>query len=174
MNVYQLLPDVEHFRDLEWVDGVSVVTVQQFNGQSLRQTWQAPRVRYAAESDLPIGDLTGSIPPVVTRHALDALSPLIAQDVEALPLYIDDRELFALNVLTVIDCLNRDHSVYTTFSNSERIIWIEKYSFRQDMLKDRSIFRLPERDSNLIYVLDPFKELVEKNKLLGFKFRLLS
>ena len=85
----------------------------------------------------------------------------------------ETQQLFVLNVTEIRDCLDREKSKLKLFSNSGRIMRIEKYAFHREMLSNAFIFKIPEEVHAHPYVTDGFKNLIEQNGIKGFKFVLV-
>ena len=54
------------------------------------------------------------------------LYPLIKNEVELLPLSLDDDLLHGINVTTVLDAIDYDLSEYLTFRDGKRIMYFKK------------------------------------------------
>jgi hypothetical protein len=113
----------------------------------------------------------------MSKRAWDCLRPIIEADVQVIPVSRPDGVLFyALNVLRVIDCLNRDRSEFSVRPMFEPtdygyICAIYKYNFDMSKVGDAAIFKIPEMVGREFYVTDVFKDAVESHKLTGFCFR---
>jgi len=76
-----------------------------------------------------------------------------------------------VNILDVIDAIDLKHSKYDVFKlDSEKIIMVEKFALKEEVVKDYDIFRL-KNDTIPIFVSEKIKRLIKKNKLSGFVFR---
>lgn len=140
-----------------------------FGHQRMGDSWTP--VAVAVERGEKPGDfpsLPGGIPPVFRQRALDILHPLIADNIEALPLHCETEKLYAINVLAVADCLDHSRSQFERFPDG-RIMMVDKYVFLEGCL-DKHIFRIPELKVT-IFVSDNFKMLVENSKLEGLIFK---
>lgn len=126
---------------------------------------------WEGEPEKPVGDfasLAASIPLVLSERAMGILRPLIGRDVEVLPLRSAAGSFSALNVLAC-DCLDLENSVVERFSTG-RIKRIEAYSFREERIAERRIFRIPEEIMSRTFVDDVLKEAIERNALTGLIF----
>lgn len=83
------------------------------------------------------------------------------------------REYFGINVIAVLDALDYGKSEYLTFSDGKRIMAFSKYVFLEDVVADASIFKLKDDRSGYSFVSEKFKQIVEENKLSGFKLELV-
>ena len=153
--------------------------------RSFLSEWQPPSVRFitdeegrfteypeTAEPYLRDNDFTmyeGAL--VFNAHAVSVLSPLMGSAVELLPLRCEEGEFWVLNVLRVLDCLDRERSVFTYWQNG-KIKGVREYVFQTGCLEGRTIFRMPEDNYAIIYVSQVFKDLVDEHDLRGLNFRL--
>jgi hypothetical protein len=115
--------------------------------------------------------------PCISQRAWDCLRALIEPDVQAIPVVTPDGVLFyALNVVNVIDCLNREKSelsIRPMFKPTDYLFIsaIYKYHFDVSKIGASAIFKTPELVGREVYVTQLFKEAVEDYKLTGFLFR---
>ena len=59
------------------------------------------------------------------------------------------------------------------FKSSGRVMSIEKYAFKPEIIKDNHIFKIVEFPKSEVFVSDEFKQKVEEAGLKGFKFELV-
>ena len=153
--------------------------------RSFLSEWQPPSVRFitdeegrfteypeTAEPYLRDNDFTmyeGAL--VFNAHAVSVLSPLMGSAVELLPLRCEEGEFWVLNVLRVLDCLDRERTVFTYFPDGS-MKGVIKIFFHAGCLEDRHIFRLPIHNYSRIYVSQVFKDLVDEHDLRGLRFEL--
>src|SRR5437867_1282289 len=108
-DVYVLWPDPNVFHSLVLADPRHWDTLARFDGRR-QSSWTPIEVEiYPAERR---GDCPGftSHVPVLSERAWNTLAPLIDQEVQALELRASNETYYALNVLTVLDCLDADAS----------------------------------------------------------------
>ncbi len=173
--IWELRADVNHYQNLgllhlekDWQ-----IPTYSFNGTPLKSQWN-PLDVYIEDPQLLPSDfpsITG-IPLIVTGKSYSTIFPLIGEHVEFLPLNSTDfylKDLFAVNVLTVIDCLDRDQSKIVYFSDGN-VADVEQFVFKLDCLGNAPIFKIPEHRVNRTFVSDAFKRLIEKNNLVGLMF----
>jgi hypothetical protein len=107
------------------------------------------------------------------ERTLEFLQPILKDAVEVLPMKGENETFFLLNVLTSIDCLDREKSKFF-FSPSDRkmIIAITKFEWDVSKMDGLSLFFLPYPSENgRIFCTDKFREIVEGNNLTGLMFR---
>src|SRR5262249_22171140 len=83
-----------------------------FIGDSMQETWRQPSVEIVGKNRRNRDFLALANPaPAVSEHARHVLEPLMNGEAEFLPLMtIRGDSYYALNVMTVIDCLDRTQS----------------------------------------------------------------
>ena len=109
--------------------------------------------------------------PVLSLRAWTLLEPLIGESVEALPLKCPGRNLFALNVLAVVDCLDQEKCEFKYYS-SGKIMRVAKFAFRNDPTEKHHMFSIPETSGD-VFISDQFRKLVEQENLKGLQFKLV-
>lgn len=129
--------------------------------------------RMEPEKGLDLGDALGFTIPVFSKKALDCLLPLIENNIEILKLDFDGGDFYAINVTKVINAINYEKSKYKTFRDGRRIVLFNKYAFEPEIVIGISIFKIIDEPCRFAFVSDEFKEIVEKNKLKGFEFKLV-
>lgn len=145
-----------------------------FRGEPVTD-WPEPELYPSAhhtEKDKEIGDV---IPVdvsavVVNQCCFEVIKPLVLKAAQILPAKWEAQKLFVLNVTNVIDCLDHEKSKVKRFAGSGRIMRVEEYAFYREMLKNASIFKIPEEAHTHPYVTDAFKDLIEQNGIKGFQF----
>jgi hypothetical protein len=172
-NIYALSSDMNRF---EWfqpidADGRDILVCRNGKPESVPNGPIPVSIggHEGEESDCP--GLYHSAP-CLSERAWCCLRPLIDADVQAIPVYRTDGVVFhAINVLKVIDCLNREKSRYSVLPDVGWISWIYEYDFDIIKINDSPIFKIPETVGLEVYVSDVFKNAVETHLLTGFRFR---
>ena len=145
------------------------------SGEPLHQNWKAPEVFVLHEEGKIVGDffwLTGGVLSL-RGTALQKLTSVLNHNVQILPLKFSKFELYVINVLAIFDCLDYERSTIERFPSSGRIMYVERYVFKENCLVDASIFRLPELKSRL-FATETFKDAVDKFGLTGLTFRKIA
>ena len=174
-NLWDVIEDANRFRSFLRVDqsqGSHLLEAFKSNS-SLADSWQPVDLVLSlgkGEKDKPIADfMSGFVSVAISGKALGVLTPSLLDQAECLPLNTDAGTYFALNV-TAVNCLDQGHSTLKLFSNSQRIMRVEKYAFYWEKLNGIHIFRLPELGISRLFVSDTFKQAVEENSLTGLLF----
>ena len=147
------------------------------DGTSELETWEPQHLTYESYEAEDINLGLSNFPGWGGLSACDAkakevLGTLTADGVEFLPLLVPEishTKYFAINVLTILDCLDNERSEFGYFGDLR--MRIDKYEFKPDCIGDTPIFKLPIFTRVRTYVTDSFKQLVEDNNLTGLEFR---
>lgn len=170
MRIYKLDFDVNNYKSIQLCEYVSSDYYQMFDGTSIKDKWTTLKVKYYEDDkELKSGDAPGFNIPVLTKKALDVLLPLINDDVEILTFQLNDETLFGINVLTVIDAIDYDLSVYRKYRDGKRIMAFKKYVFKEDMLRNKKIFKLIDLPRGDIFISEEINNTIFDSGLKGFK-----
>lgn len=176
MKIWKLIADVTNFDSVMPADPDLGYESHLDDGTSMIDDWEPIELQRAyTEEDLPMSDFPyfyGS--PVMSDKAISVLSPIMKDAVEYLKLVFDEKEYSMVNVIRVLNVIDYDKAKYVKFSNSDKILAFQKYSFRMcDELQNNDIFKLIDEPRRDPFVSDRFKQAVEDNQLTGFKFELV-
>jgi hypothetical protein len=165
----------------EWVVPVDEADFEIFrglDGTPRRTGWQPVPMRRLtktrtgarrAESDLPY---LASHVLVLRDEAFAALSDVLAEYGELLPLSCPDTGLWVFNALRVVDALDEDRSTLRRFS-SGRIADIQRYAFDLERIAGIDIFRLPQTPRGPLCLGGGFVDRVRAAALRGVDFQLV-
>ena len=174
MKVYLLNFDVNNYKSIQLCDDVDADYYQMFDGTRLKEHWISPKVKVYDEDEVLLdGDAPGFNIPVFNKNALDFLYPLIHNNVELLPLRLNDELLYGINVITILDAINYDLSDYLTFRDGKRIMCFKKYYFKDEIIKGHNIFKINDIRRGVVFVSECFYKSVIENNLKGFKMELV-
>lgn len=174
MKLWKLNFELDKYDNFIPVKKFTVEEIQSFDGRSHLNQWTPVRVeRMEPEKGLDLGDAPGFTFPVFSRRALECLESLISKNVEVLPLDFDENEYFGINVITVLDAIDYDKSIYRTYRDGKRIMAFQKYVFLPEIVRDTPIFKISDEKTRYAFVSDIFRETVIKFNLSGFKFELV-
>jgi hypothetical protein len=145
---------------------------EHFTGRRMVSSWKPPAFDVLRRAK-PIRDFvswSGSVI-VVTARAKDRLERLIGPYVEFLPLAtLKGKELFAVNVVEVVDCLDRKASKITpSRDDPSRIVHIGRFVFDRTRLRNVPVFKIPEWPAS-IFVSEEFARAVVSGRLTGAGF----
>ena len=174
MKIWQLNFKLDEYDNLIPVTEFTAEEIQAFDGRSHLNQWKpVPVKRMEPEKGLELGDAPGFVFPVFSRKALKCLEPLISKNVEILPLEFNEKEYLGNNIITVLDAIDYEKSIYKTYRDGKRIMAFKKYAFLPDVIENVSIFKISDEKTRYAFVSDEFKQTVEKNNLSGFQFKLV-
>jgi hypothetical protein len=171
-RVYRINRDTSLGRTLHYDlfdDEISQLLVD-FRGDSRLSFWTTPRV-VAADPKAPRHDISWLRPArltVMTPKVIYALEPFLSMCGELLRVERDDgTDLYALNVLSVVDALATDRS------DSEPLVL--RPSFIEHRLGEPTVFMVPQLIGTLLcvewsHIEDSFKKRVELSELDGLAF----
>jgi hypothetical protein len=166
---YQALDavDFEEFRK-EWDQS------WKFDGTPVANIWK-PLEMYVRQTNLKKPDIWAIANTFAFERAAAKVVQLpLDQSAEQLILPFDGRKLVVANVTYVIDCLDKEKSIY----DPDLPHLIEKYVFHLKRL-DYSLFKIPQHPGIILTVEglaspdDEFKPLVERHGLKGLYFEKL-
>ncbi|WP_339250845.1 DUF1629 domain-containing protein [Paenibacillus sp. FSL P2-0136] len=171
MRVYSLR-SIEDSSDLMLDKSVSAEhpIELKFKGQSKMPMWTPPLLytnNKRKYNDFP-RYLSGQ--PIVSEKVKDILFPILAEEVEILPLAHPELNLFMLNITNVIDCVdyNRSEIKLTGKGNFARFI---KFVFDFSKIPEKTyMFKIKETAVVQVFVTEAFKDLVELHGLKGLDF----
>lgn len=179
MRVYTLKPDSNNYERLflrhserDWE------ILRLFDGTSLTSRWRPLEVELGGEDDQP-ALLDGDFPslslhiPVLSQKAASALTPLLDEYGEFLPLSCREGDYYAFNVTCLRDCLDVEHSEIVRFPGG-RIMNVEQYAFHQEKIQDSVIFKLPQTPLMDVFVSERFISHFEHLDLKGMTFHQVS
>lgn len=143
--------------------------VTSFDGRKLSPSWIPLPVKFLYKSRKK-GDCPSlQIVPFFSTKAVTVLSEIMGEDVEYLPVSGEASKFTIVNVIKLIDALNKQKSILEYFDDG-RIFNYSKLVLDPKKLSTENIFKLVEFPRTDIIVSDKFKDAVEKAGLKGFAF----
>ncbi|MGV3774760.1 MAG: imm11 family protein [Verrucomicrobiales bacterium] len=141
-----------------------------FVGKPMRNTWCPPGIEILNHRK-PVRDFVSWMltAPVVSKRAKECLEDFLTDTVEFLPLMKVKRvQLYAINVINVIDCLDVGRSeVHYDSATGKSIVNVHRFSFFMERIPpDARIFKVPE-DTGSVFVFQNFIDKVIKHQLTG-------
>lgn len=185
IQVFQIRPDLNNFRQLSYCEllagnKVDLLAMSKlfYGPESVAKDWVAPKVRYV-DDDLPKGDFPGFGAAVVfSDHAFASLRDLLEPNGECLPLESDVGGFTAFKVLRFVDALDIASSkidwwpqLARNAGNPRVVRGFKSLSFREEVLVDSPIFKVPEMPMHEVFVTDVFVSRVQEFALKGFLFK---
>lgn len=144
-----------------------------FVAREMALQWTSPPIRIQGKSKR-LRDFVSwmSAAPVISEKARQALDSLITRHCEILPLIeLHGKSHYALNVLTQVDCLDRERSdILYAENDPAHILRVKSYVLIPERVPEHvSIFKIPE-DLGCVFVTQRFVDTVIANKLRGASF----
>lgn len=171
-KIYRYICDSNHFHSLAKDRRLGFDWVNKFDGRIFGESWRPIQVHWDyADNGGEQGDFSqfaGHIP-ALNEIAWRCLNALIAEHVEQLPLRLlppHSDTYHLLNVVTVIDALDHEHSDIKYFEGG-RIMHVLKHVFHSELVADTPIFRIRGYEFSAVYVNEEFRCRVEAGNLTG-------
>lgn len=177
MRIFELDSDVDNFMSFRFLsDNDYDIADEQINNGDKVQKWKRINItpdnsdRLTENSDFPY---VLSIPLISTNGKNVIEKKIMDSDVQFLEAFdIQSQETFYfLNVITAIDALNREKSIFSYFEG--HLASIEEIHCRAD-INYPSIFKIHLTSDRLItrriFINETLKKIFEQNKLTGFQF----
>jgi|SRR5690554_244286 len=139
--------------------------------KSLIETWETPHLSWYIDDgdkccDFPF--MYGFIP-IVNQRAYKVIKDLIPSDeVEFLPLFIEDEQYYLLNLLIQKENIINIKKSKVKYYSDGRIMGISDFVFNQAEITS-TIFRVSESKTS-VFVNEIIKQAIEKHKLIGANF----
>ncbi|MFI5011720.1 MAG: imm11 family protein [Hyphomicrobiales bacterium] len=102
-------------------------------------------------------------------RAIAALGPMLLKYGELLPTQCADAELSLYNVTRALNALDEEASSVERFGDG-RIMFVNRHVFREEVIGENDIFKLPGLRAEPIYVSQRFVDLWHSAGLKGFDF----
>lgn len=172
MKIWHLDCDVDNFENLILKDKEDLELLKSFDGRNLKEGWVPAKVdrMYNREFSDSLG--FASHVPVFGKKAIDLLYDLIKDNVEILPLDYTE-EFYAINVTSVLDCIDYDKAIFKTFRDGKRVMRFTEYAFDPEKICEKNIFKICEEPLKRPFVSDEFRNKILNSQLSGFKFELV-
>jgi hypothetical protein len=82
----------------------------------------------------------------------------------------DEAPYFLFFLTNIVDTLDEGKSEIVRFTNSEKVMDIDRYAFLPEKIRGQFLFTLPQRVRSNRLVTDDFVDLVRQHQLTGFSF----
>lgn len=171
MIVWLIRHDVDHYSALGLEQETHPNPFLQFSGERLGFRWHPLTVRIEEHNALPLPDFPylGAKVLAASDRAAEILRLTLQDTVEFLELIHEEKQFYAINVLTVLNCLDKARSEFERFQYGG-IKRIKRHQFRAACVEGHRIFKIPETNCAAIYVNDEVKQLIEDAQLTGLEF----
>ena len=172
MQIYQFLNTWGNNSILQALSKKGEIILGRIAKKKDTSKWKAPYLTFYLERDrndlmiYPEDEL-----PIVSQRTWNALKNDFGLDLRTLPvkIYLEpDLNYYALDVLTVVDCLDKDRSGIE--ENEEGHIYVNNPVLNESKIDQSPIFKTYTGLQSPVFVNDVFKKVIEDNELTGFQF----
>lgn len=142
-----------------------------FEGQPLKDVWKTPKIKI--KDNKPTANFTDIDPGILICDSFSRmkLESFLKGEIEVLPVEsVNAVDMYVLNVVNVIDCLDVESSDIDYFEDSSDIMEIKKYIFYLEKLKGIALFKIPQFSRTEIFATDIFREKILEDSLTGLQF----
>jgi hypothetical protein len=171
--MYQYAPNSNLYDSLVLQYSQDWDVIERFAGDRLAASWRPLPVEIFKASKRGNFPSLIAYVPCFDEAALRALEQLLDKDIELLALKNESVSLFAINVLSLLDCLDYKKSRVERFSDDNTVKYITHYVFRRDIVRGHHIFKVREMPRGPVIVSEEFRSVVAKKNLKGLVFKKL-
>jgi hypothetical protein len=136
-----------------------------------RNTDSTPRGSKSKLADF--SDLNYDRHPVFSERAKRIFEPPLQGLGRWIALDYDEAPYWLFFITNIVDALDEEKSEIARFKSSGRVMGIDSYAFKPEIVKDQFLFTLPQQPGSDRLVTDRFIDLVHEHKLTGFMFQRL-
>ena len=136
MKIWKFGAVAERYDSLTPADDYTYEEMMSFDGRSHKNDWIRRKVvpNINPKKIPKLGDRSQCMGVLVfSQKAIEKLYDFIKDDVEILPLECDYGDFSLINVTTILDALDREKSKFEVFKGSDRLMYVEKYAFFEDI-----------------------------------------
>ncbi len=171
--LFSLMP--EGFKELTLPDGETLLqhNCLRWAGESKLATWSSPELVWLeddlsenSDQDADFLKFHGAI--VCSKKAVAVLSPIVADQVEFLPVTIDGEERCILNVINVLDLMDKSKSKFKIYSDGK--VGMCEHAYLNQPDEQQHIFKVAGFMGRT-FIDDALKHEIEKHQLTGTLIR---
>ncbi|GHA55065.1 imm11 family protein [Photobacterium aphoticum] len=164
MNVYKFLPDSDSFRSVSL--SLSNIHIRRLFSKGVFIDCESLDINIEISDigmDAEFLSLYGWIP-VISLDGWNELKAELMQEVQPIFVTCKSKDYVLLNVMEVVDALDRERSIVVENKTLNKVTSVERYVFEHDIIKNKYIFKISETAGLEVYVTDRFKSLIETKK----------
>ncbi|MNW39972.1 hypothetical protein D3C74_170740 [compost metagenome] len=139
------------------------------NGSSKKSIWKPMKVETLYKKTYKDFPNFGK-DPVVSAKVRQIIEPYVKDQVEFLPISHAELDLYLINVLNIIDCVDWKRSDVHQMSDGSFGGFIKLALNFAKIPKDIYMFKIPEMATSWVFVTEAFKDIIEQHKLKGLDF----
>lgn len=175
MTIHLFSIQPEGYKELTLPEGESLVKhdCARWTGVSKAQKWVVPTLVWMQDeftskqdSDADVVKFSGSA--VVTEAVAAKLTAFLAERVEFLPVHIGDATRFIMNVLTVLEVMDKGKSKYKIYSDGS--VGMCEHAFINEPKADNTIYKVAGFPGRT-FVNEHFVDFIENNTFTGLLIR---
>ncbi len=175
MSIYLLSVEPEGYKELTLPEGLSFLQCNclKWAGESKLESWSTPELVWvnddfseSSDNDADFIKFSGAI--VISSHACQKLQPFLKDQVEFLPVIVDGETRYILNILNVLDILDRERSIFKIYSDGK--IGGCEHAFINEPSEDHFIYKVAGFLGR-IFISNSFVALVREFGLTGALIR---
>lgn len=177
MNIYEYIADGDRYNYFITDQKYYEVKTSIGRGVTLINSWIPMPVRnFFGDKEGVFLDKTSDFPslmtgdPVFSEKAWKVFEPFIGNYTEPLPLITAEGKYYALNILNIIDALDKENSEISYNRVTGRVSRVFRHVFHADKIEGQFIFKVPETKGLEVYISEDFKRIAEENGLKGLDF----
>lgn len=175
MTTYLFSVQPEGYKELTLPEGESLIKhdCARWTGVSKISTWDTPKLEwledeFTSESDVDADFVKFSGSVIVTSTVLEVIKPFLREQVEFLPVLIGDETRFIVNVLNVLDVMDKEKSRYKIYSDGK--VGMCEHAFINEPSTTNLIYKV-NGFLGRTFVNDMFVDMVNKNEFSGLLIR---
>lgn len=173
MKIWRITGKPDKFRKLVFNDGFDLSKfLDSFDGIKKGNKWNSPEMKFLEEDkDRAIGDFTPFTSGVlfVKNWVANKLKEYFGDAIEVLG--IKSMEGFSIiHIIDVCECVDYKNSIIDYYPDKKRIMFIDKYVFKVDVVFSKTIFKDSGFPTTEVFVTDKCKQQIESWNATGVKF----
>jgi len=187
MKVYKLKTDSQNYLYFDFKNNITEnedtfdIITECFRGKPMKNKWIPEKfiiskgIHYKRRNKLDFPDIQGiESEPFYSVNAINCLNFLISNSCEYLPVIIEESPIkyFQINVIEIKDdALDFEKSEFEYWEHApDKIHYTKKFVFKENKLRNATIFKLKVDHYANIFVTDIFKNKAQECNLKGFIF----
>ncbi|MFC4098957.1 imm11 family protein [Paenibacillus xanthanilyticus] len=111
--------------------------------------------------------------PLFSEKAKSVFQKLLEGKAEFLPVEHENGDVYYIvNIVNVLNCIDYETAIVnkTEIIENVFITEVQKYEFKEELVKDELMFKIPEDVVTRVFVTEEFIRIVDENGLVGFRF----
>lgn len=157
--------------------GFAYLESEGFKFEVRRQIYIGEKIDHISNEKFIVKMKSGEYPDLMGSSSIPFISDKFKKIIEEhsnlnnfhfVPIKIEERSYWLLNVIGFLDCFDKEKSTFSTFDNGEPDE-IQNIVFNEEAIPSISIFKIKESPIN-IFITDTLKQIIEENYISGIDF----